>query len=348
MKDDYILKIIAEISQAKNRMTPAKGLESRMYKSTATNSKRNPKIPASVIVAAVIMLGLIVPGGVSWASTVTVDGIRTAGEYTLAPNHGLDNGQSGDNSGAKTLPWYNDHNSIYTKAAGNTSTMYWEISGSGSDHTLNLFVEVPDYARRAIWKDDCNYKPTGTADPDCAGIPTDVLDAYFDGTHHGDVNMDYNTQTDSEYFRLDGTGGVLASFSSDLCFGADQKGDGGKDGGHCDKDQSGQDPGVTPQIDPTADINWKTSTDYLLGTAGCDKTDCITLLALGTTMSIEIELLGLTWMQAEDMRDSVIALRLHLSDEAIGISVVPVPAAFWLFGTALIGFIGMSRRTNLA
>ena len=31
----------------------------------------------------------------------------------------------------------------------------------------------------------------------------------------------------------------------------------------------------------------------------------------------------------------------------ISISPVPVPAAVWLFGTALIGFIGMSRRTNV-
>ena len=29
------------------------------------------------------------------------------------------------------------------------------------------------------------------------------------------------------------------------------------------------------------------------------------------------------------------------------VSPVPVPAAFWLFGTALIGFIGMSRRTKV-
>lgn len=28
-------------------------------------------------------------------------------------------------------------------------------------------------------------------------------------------------------------------------------------------------------------------------------------------------------------------------------SVIPVPAAFWLFGTALIGFIGISRRTKV-
>jgi len=30
-----------------------------------------------------------------------------------------------------------------------------------------------------------------------------------------------------------------------------------------------------------------------------------------------------------------------------GVSAVPVPAAVWLFGTALIGFIGMSRRTKV-
>ena len=28
-------------------------------------------------------------------------------------------------------------------------------------------------------------------------------------------------------------------------------------------------------------------------------------------------------------------------------SVVPVPAAVWLFGTALFGFIGFSRRTSV-
>ena len=30
------------------------------------------------------------------------------------------------------------------------------------------------------------------------------------------------------------------------------------------------------------------------------------------------------------------------------ISAVPVPAAFWLFGTALVGFIGFSRRRNIS
>jgi hypothetical protein len=33
---------------------------------------------------------------------------------------------------------------------------------------------------------------------------------------------------------------------------------------------------------------------------------------------------------------------------AMTVSPVPVPAAFWLFGTALIGFVGLSRRINLS
>jgi hypothetical protein len=31
----------------------------------------------------------------------------------------------------------------------------------------------------------------------------------------------------------------------------------------------------------------------------------------------------------------------------LSVSAIPVPAAVWLFGTALIGFIGMSRRTSI-
>ncbi len=31
----------------------------------------------------------------------------------------------------------------------------------------------------------------------------------------------------------------------------------------------------------------------------------------------------------------------------LNVSAVPVPAAFWLFGTALVGFIGISRRTKV-
>ncbi|MCP4471143.1 MAG: VPLPA-CTERM sorting domain-containing protein [Gammaproteobacteria bacterium] len=32
---------------------------------------------------------------------------------------------------------------------------------------------------------------------------------------------------------------------------------------------------------------------------------------------------------------------------SLSLSPIPVPAAVWLFGTALIGFVGMSRRTSV-
>ncbi len=38
---------------------------------------------------------------------------------------------------------------------------------------------------------------------------------------------------------------------------------------------------------------------------------------------------------------------VDFSEGFVNTSVVPVPAAFWLFGTALIGFIGISRRTKV-
>jgi hypothetical protein len=34
-------------------------------------------------------------------------------------------------------------------------------------------------------------------------------------------------------------------------------------------------------------------------------------------------------------------------DINIDLAAVPVPAAFWLFGTALIDFVGMSRRIKV-
>lgn len=37
----------------------------------------------------------------------------------------------------------------------------------------------------------------------------------------------------------------------------------------------------------------------------------------------------------------------HFSIYTSGVSPIPVPAAVWLFGTALIGFIGFSRRTKV-
>ncbi len=49
-----------------------------------------------------------------------------------------------------------------------------------------------------------------------------------------------------------------------------------------------------------------------------------------------------------DIRFTLIdKLQFLAAEEIPGVINTPVPAAFWLFGTALIGFIGFSRRTNI-
>ena len=48
-----------------------------------------------------------------------------------------------------------------------------------------------------------------------------------------------------------------------------------------------------------------------------------------------------------DGREYEFASFTALSVTTTAISAVPVPAAVWLFGTALIGFVGMARRTTV-
>lgn len=272
------------------------------------------------------LLGLSGPASAVMVGSVTIDGIRSAGEYTNGTSHGME-----------SLLWFNNHRSIYTELAGNMNQLYWEINGAGSDWSLAMYAEVPTYARRMIWTPNCDYK-TGSPTPSgCGGIPMDILDAYFEGTHHNSVKMDYETQTGSEYFEFIGP---------DICFGLQD------DGGHCEKDT-----GATTYTNPVDDVTkndgifWQTSRHWVLAN-GCSLTEC---LKFDTAMSIEMLFRGLDSMAAaEALVASVTTMQLHLSDEARGLPPiipppqVPVPAAFWLFGTALIGFIGISRRTNLS
>lgn len=257
------------------------------------------KCLSSVIALTAIMSGLVFPG-VASATKVTVDGIKTAGEYT------------GTSSGTKSLLWWNDHNSIYTLAAANMNDLYWETNDEGIDgFTLNLFVEVPTYARRMLWIEECDYDGPGS-DADCNAIPDAYLDAYLDGSHHSSVKMDYSTQTGSEFFQLNGL-----------------TGDGNK--------TKWQDEDVT--VD---NFTWATSREYLIDQGICTTSEC---LAFNTTASLELMWLGL---ESEDaalaISNSITDMELHLSDEARGLPPVPVPAAFWLFGSGLLGLVGIARR----
>ena len=49
---------------------------------------------------------------------------------------------------------------------------------------------------------------------------------------------------------------------------------------------------------------------------------------------------------ASDRGNGIENGQVYLS--AMTVSPVPVPTAFWLFGTALIGFVSLSRRTSLS
>jgi len=72
------------------------------------------------------------------------------------------------------------------------------------------------------------------------------------------------------------------------------------------------------------------------------------LLALANARSSQFTLssAGMVGFAINDfpLGDNRGGVSLQISD----LSEIPVPAAFWLFGTALIGFVGMSRRRKVA
>ncbi|MEE8542003.1 MAG: hypothetical protein V3S66_10110, partial [Desulfobacterales bacterium] len=175
--------------------------------------------------------------------------------------------------------------------------------------SLNIFFEVPDYARRMIWIDGVDYNGSNF-DPTW-GIDQDYLDAYLAGSHHGSVKMDYETQTGSEYFRLNAGNAIVKEIAW--------------------QDEDG---------DLTDNFNWKTSREYVLDN-GCTTQEC---LEYNMTASIEMEWLGLTYGEADSILGSITDMQLHLSDEARGLPPVPIPGAVWLFGTGLIGLVGINRK----
>jgi hypothetical protein len=90
-----------------------------------------------------------------------------------------------------------------------------------------------------------------------------------------------------------------------------------------------------------------------------DATSCLTIsnLAMGSyiagvsMMENELFVSGLTGWQRFMTKGGDFETELlgdvNLNISVTGPSAVPVPAAVWLFGTALIGFVGLSRRRSV-
>jgi hypothetical protein len=283
------------------------------------------------------MLGLAFSGAAS-AAVVQIDGIFDSNDtYTKMT----------------TVEWFNDHHSQYNAGdPGNTTKIRW------NNHTEGLYVygEVELKAKNMIWG-------TGVTPAELALYYQAWCDAPADGlscTHHNKdgvggtpssgsepLVLDYEKATGSEKFVIAAT---ALEEKTKIKHGVE----------HTKIKATG---GITIDLKDWDDgDDTQTSVDWVLK-HGCDKDDCNksnTPMSFETLFTGDDKIQVLAWLALWDNYNSSnslislsslikpVGLVAHLSPERGGISVVPVPAAFWLFGTALIGFIGMSRRTNLA
>jgi hypothetical protein len=97
---------------------------------------------------------------------------------------------------------------------------------------------------------------------------------------------------------------------------------------------------ITP---PPNDVPLKTADDNLIVWD-------LSLAALGA-LNVSAQDQGGFWIQlgfGSDFSGHTGSNTPEYLTAALTVSPVPVPAAFWLFGTALIGFVGISRRTRIS
>jgi hypothetical protein len=214
--------------------------------------------------------------------------------------------------------WFNGHNEDNypdtTPPSQTTTVRYGKGTdfGEGSSTEYSwLFLEVPLYAKNMIWGESIF-----TAD---------------DIAEYG-KDFDFGGATGSEKVIFGNSGEEVVL---DLAAAYD------KDGTPSGKDS------VKENDSPWTIVDVRDSVDFLLGSGQCDTNTCE---ARNRTMSFEVKLAALSASEESSLFSAISSnqLNFHLSpDRVADVSEIPVPAAFWLFGTALIGFIGYSRRTRL-
>lgn len=259
-------------------------------------------------------------------------GIASAGPYIF---DGLVDPMEYANSAVTN--WSNDHNvsgSQFQPGGGQSTTFYWEQVGT----EFRLGLMAPLAAKNMIWGDFLSNATNPSPAWDEAMLyyqhwcsPNNGMAAATDGSncdHHDDGfdrflekigEADFKTMVDSEGVKMKGESFKLVN---------------SKDGAVAITSGS-----------------YKTSLTYLIGNGICNPSSCD---AVNTAMSFEF--LWTSVAQGAMFKDWLLnasnELTFHLSPERGGpptdIPEIPIPAAFWLFGTALIGFIGLSRRTNLS
>jgi hypothetical protein len=276
-----------------------------------TSSRIKTIKTASGVASLVSAIALLVAPAMSNAAGFTLDGVK--------------DGVGGADSYSDTfqVKWFNGHKedeSSYMKGGAHVKAdVHIGNEGDGMGGVLFswLVLEVPLDAKNMVWGP--------SADP--------FLSEYDDGLSAG--QMDFNKATGSEK----------------VIFGTTDLAADGKDAeaGQIKLDLA---KGDTTNNSPWTIVGWKDSTDYLLGAGSgeCMSMNAATDCGASTrTMSFEVkfEALNLATLKTALVNNGA---AFHLSPERNGapdMSEVPVPAAFWLFGSALIGFIGFSRRTTL-
>ena len=96
-------------------------------------------------------------------------------------------------------------------------------------------------------------------------------------------------------------------------------------------------------------INWETKRKFILG--GGDVNQFSTIFGGNIFSSWSGSGDGVTFGQHLDFYGTIYALDdIHLADHSrfTNVSAIPVPAAVWLFGSGLLGLVGIAHRRKTA